>query len=243
MSAENLICYNNIISNDGYGIQLDRCMGDGEQNIIHHNNFFDNKGEEGQVCEWGSPLNYWNNSYPSGGNFWDDYTGEDKYHGSNQDIPGSDGLGDTPYDIPDGSNQDNYPLMEPWQEKNDPPKTPNLEKIKHCRIYKPCCINISTTDPDDDNIHFLLDWGDGIISGWLGPYDSGEIVQLCHIYQKIGLYAIKAKAKDFFGAESDWSDPLSISVSKNRQESIFRFQQFFQRFLLRENLYLYLLRV
>ena len=32
----------------------------------------------------------------------------------NQDILGSDGIGDTPYDIPEGSNQDLYPLMDPW---------------------------------------------------------------------------------------------------------------------------------
>jgi len=34
----------------------------------------------------------------------------DENHGPNQDIPGPDGIGDTPYDIP-GGNQDRYPLM------------------------------------------------------------------------------------------------------------------------------------
>jgi len=33
--------------------------------------------------------------------------------GPNQDQPGSDGIGDTPYVINE-FNQDNYPLMEPW---------------------------------------------------------------------------------------------------------------------------------
>jgi len=38
----------------------------------------------------------------------------DENYGENQDIPGSDGIGDTSYSIPGGSNQDRYPLMNPW---------------------------------------------------------------------------------------------------------------------------------
>jgi len=56
--------------------------------------------------------NVWNDGYPSGGNYWSDYTGVDEKSGPNQDQPGSDGIGDTPYFI-DGYNQDRYPLMYP----------------------------------------------------------------------------------------------------------------------------------
>ena len=58
--------------------------------------------------------NNWNASYPIGGNYWDDYVGEDLFQGPDQDIPGSDGIGDTPYTIAGGSNQDYYPLIDPW---------------------------------------------------------------------------------------------------------------------------------
>ncbi|NIO37116.1 hypothetical protein GTO27_05370, partial [Candidatus Bathyarchaeota archaeon] len=58
-------------------------------------------------------VNTWNNSYPSGGNYWSDYVNEDIYAGANQDEPGSDGIWDHPYVI-DVDNQDNYPLVEPW---------------------------------------------------------------------------------------------------------------------------------
>jgi len=57
--------------------------------------------------------NIWDNGYPSGGNYWSDYTGNDTYKGVFQNITGSDGIGDQPYTI-DANNIDHYPLMSPF---------------------------------------------------------------------------------------------------------------------------------
>ncbi|MGB7001909.1 MAG: hypothetical protein WBE22_07860 [Halobacteriota archaeon] len=55
--------------------------------------------------------NEWDDGYPSGGNYWNDYTGVDFYSGANQDILGSDGIGDITYDISGSAGaQDRYPL-------------------------------------------------------------------------------------------------------------------------------------
>jgi len=215
MSAKNQILYNNIISNDGYGIQLDMCKGGGEQNIIHHNNFFNNKGEEGQVCEWGNPLNYWNDSYPSGGNFWSDYDGKDSYHGPNQNILGSDGIGDLPYDIFEGKNQDRYPLMEPWNFSNDSPNKPSKPVGQiNGKIRQEYSYTTNTTDPDGNQVYYNWSWGDNTYSGWIGPYDSGEKINESHIWTIKDNYEIKVKARDIYGAESDWSEPLTIRMPK-----------------------------
>jgi hypothetical protein len=70
------------------------------------------------------PINYWNDEYPSGGNYWSDYTGIDELQGPNQDVQGSDGIGDIPSCIPLGINKDAYPLMKPWIGQNSPPFKP-----------------------------------------------------------------------------------------------------------------------
>ena len=95
---------NNTISHNIRGITLYAWMGVLPR--IFHNNFINN-GIQG-YCVVAYAL--WDDGYPSGGNYWSDYTGKDEKNGPNQDQLGSDGIGDTPY-VFDYGNIDNYPLM------------------------------------------------------------------------------------------------------------------------------------
>ncbi|MFX0107925.1 MAG: S8 family serine peptidase [Candidatus Hodarchaeota archaeon] len=70
-------------------------------NHFFHNNIKDNVQ---QVFIQDSSNNVWDDGYPSGGNYWSDYTGADA---------NGDGIGDTSYVI-DTNNIDHYPLMNPW---------------------------------------------------------------------------------------------------------------------------------
>jgi parallel beta-helix repeat protein len=99
------IIWGNTIINNGYGIHLS----ESSHNVIYHNNFMNNSI---QVYSYAS-TNIWDDSYPSGGNFWSNYAGVDVKSGPAQDLPGSDGIGDTPYII-DADNRDRYPLMYPY---------------------------------------------------------------------------------------------------------------------------------
>ena len=76
----------------------------------------------------------------------------------------------------------------------------------------------STIDPNEDLVYFLFDWGDGSNSDWIGPFESGEECNISHIWNEIGNYEIKVKAKDTEGLESDWSDPLVVRMPKNHIE-------------------------
>ncbi|MEM2293155.1 MAG: NosD domain-containing protein [Nitrososphaerota archaeon] len=105
-SFDNVI-YENDISNDLLGIHIY----DSLNNKFYHNNFIENVQ---QVSILGaSYANFWDDGYPSGGNYWSDYAGVDEKSGPDQDQPGSDGIGDTPYII-DEANIDRYPLISPW---------------------------------------------------------------------------------------------------------------------------------
>ena len=118
-SNNNTIIGNNITNNVGDGIYMDRaaynmvvrnnieenydrgiCLLSSSSNIIYHNNLINNTS---QVYIENS-LNVWDDGYPSGGNYWSNYTRVDA---------NGDGIGDTPYVI-DADNQDRYPLMYPW---------------------------------------------------------------------------------------------------------------------------------
>jgi parallel beta-helix repeat protein len=78
--------------------------------LVYHNNFLNNLHQTDKLNGIGWS---WDNGYPSGGNYWSDYSGVDKCSGPAQNIcTGPDGIGDIAYVI-DLTNQDHYPLMAP----------------------------------------------------------------------------------------------------------------------------------
>jgi len=79
----------------------------------------------------------------------------------------------------------------------------------------------STSDSDEDRIYFLFDWDDGSNSGWIGPYNSGEVISESYSWKSVGNYDIRVKAKDDSGAESEWSDPLPINMPKTKSFDYF----------------------
>jgi parallel beta-helix repeat protein len=105
VSAIFTVIMNNTIWNNKEGIHISK-----SNNVIYHNKFIENTNQA-----YDDSSNQWDNGYPSGGNYWNDYGGVDYLKGPDQDIPGKDGIGDTPYAniIGDAGAKDNYPLMEP----------------------------------------------------------------------------------------------------------------------------------
>jgi len=71
---------------DGYGIHIDSSL----DNFIFHNNIVNNTVQAHD--ELG---NIWDDGYPSGGNYWSNYNGTDMFTGEEQDLPGSDLIGDS----------------------------------------------------------------------------------------------------------------------------------------------------
>jgi hypothetical protein len=65
-----------------------------------------------------------------------------------------------------------------------------------------------------DPIYSLWSWGDGNFSGWLGPYSPNGTLCVTHTWSQEGTYEIRVKFKDTMGAESEWSDPHTITIHK-----------------------------
>jgi len=95
----------------------------------------------------------------------------------------------------------------------DKPSRPNGETV--VKVGKTYIYTTTVVDPDGDQIYYKWDWGDGNISDWIGPYISGEVINESHAWEKKGVYGVRVKAKDTHGLESEWSEPLTISVPYN----------------------------
>jgi hypothetical protein len=89
----------------------------------------------------------------------------------------------------------------------DAPRGPTLGEVDTEYL-----LSTSTTDPEEDSIFYLFDWGDGTESGWIGLYGSGDTCETINVWESPGQYHVKAKAKDVNGYESDWSDSLVVTI-------------------------------
>jgi hypothetical protein len=90
----------------------------------------------------------------------------------------------------------------------------------------------SSTDPQNDQIYYKFDWGDDSTSDWLGPVESGELIEASHIWANSGSYDLKAKAKDENGHESEWSESIKISIAKSKTK-LLNIQNNFEKALYR----------
>ena len=96
---------------------------------------------------------------------------------------------------------------------NLPPNTPKIEGPSKGGPGK-YTYTFVTTDPNDDDVYYFIDWGDGDFENWIGPYESGEKCIIDHSWSAAGSFTIKVKAKDIYDAESDWGT-FPIIIPRN----------------------------
>lgn len=66
-------------------------------------------------------------------------------------------------------------------------------------------------DPDGDQVYYLINWGDGNSSGWIGPYEPDETASISHVWSEEGTFKIKVKAKDKDGESRSAVFSLTLS--------------------------------
>ena len=178
--------FENTISNIGYQYALR--TNNASNNFIYHNNFI--KNHDNNVDD--SCNNSWDDGYPSGGNYWDDYTGNDS---------NGDGIGDTPYPIPGGDNEDRYPLMEPWN------LTPPVANFIYNVEESPVMFDASSSyDIDGEIISYEWDFGDGTTG-------TGEIIY--HKYCTNGTYDVTLTVRDDDGLTGNITKCIDVLLANN----------------------------
>lgn len=122
--------------------------------------------------------------------------------------------------VADGTIDISISITNNEQLPNSPPEKPTINGPEQGKPGEVQEFEITTTDPDGDDVYYMIDWGDDEITDWLGPYESGEIITAEHEWNAEGNYIIKVKAKDPDGLETDWTW-LKITMPKSHQFSFF----------------------
>ena len=72
---------------------------------------------------------------------------------------------------------------------NDAPFKPTIRGpnkfLKARKLYEYTFVSF---DPQGHELWYLIDWDDGHIDNWIGPYQSNEVVTLSHAWSKKGEY-------------------------------------------------------
>jgi hypothetical protein len=116
--------------------------------------------------------------------------------------------------------RDQYSAFSEWSEgyqitiysNNHPPVKPTIDGPSQGNIDSSMDFNITSNDQDGHEIKYLIDWGDGTETDWTDFYPSGSTISIQHNWTQRGIYEIKAKAKDIYEVESEYSDPFSIQI-------------------------------
>ena len=95
---------------------------------------------------------------------------------------------------------------------NNPPEAPDIDGPTKGDVGKEYEFTIMTTDPLNEDVYYWIEWGDGTMEEWIGPYASGENVTASHTWTEKGTYSIRGKAKNALNAEGAWSEPFNITI-------------------------------
>ena len=55
-----------------------------------------------------------------------------------------------------------------------------------------------STDPDTGYLYYYIDWNDGNVTDWYGPFDSNEKIEVAHTWTTQGTYIIKVKVRHMY---------------------------------------------
>ncbi len=210
------VLWNRIRGSRYYGVQV---WGPAPYLAILWNDFIDNYFDADLKVDDNVT---WSLGYPSGGNFWANYTGEDRCSGPSQDVcPDSDGIGDAPFAIhawnPNGAPAvDPYPKIPPQFPADAPANRAPVALFAMTPAAGAFPLNVTfdasevwdLQDPASA-LEVRWDWdGDG---GWDTPWSTAKVAH--HVYADNGSYSVQLEVRDNTGLNASASKPLRVTAS------------------------------
>ncbi len=86
-----------------------------------------------------------------------------------------------------------------------------IEGPTHGKVGVSYTYRFYLTDSEGCQLWLYVDWDDGDVTEWLGPYDAEEGAYLSHAWDECGIYTIRAGAKGCNG--SDYSAKLEVTIT------------------------------
>jgi parallel beta-helix repeat protein len=172
---------------------------------VYHNDFYSNDWNVYSTRAGG----IWSLTYPGGGNYWDGYAGQDVFSGPAQDIPGSDGLGDTPFAIPVYLGDfDSYPLMEPFLGPLDtgPTAKATVSPGQGDTVTEFIFDAGNSSDPDDATSLLEVRWDFDSNGIWDTNWTTDKVVS--HFFESSGIHYVTVQVRDTDG----FTDTATIQV-------------------------------
>ena len=87
---------------------------------------------------------------------------------------------------------------------NQPPSIPDITGPAKGKPGSILTYTVQSVDPDGDDIYYCINWSDGTEEICIGPYVSGESIEVTHSWSVQGTYVVRAKAFDRYEDESAW---------------------------------------
>lgn len=128
-----------------------------------------------------------------------------------------------------------------WKEQGYPirnntqPDAPDINGLSSGGAGVELAYFFTTDDAEKDGMYYWVDWNDSTIPEWIGPFAHDKEITLNHTWETKGTYLIKAKVKDFYDNESDWTE-LEITIPRDRAKGFNLLEWLFERFPMLERL-------
>jgi len=105
-----------------------------------------------------------------------------------------------------------------WQFKtvcNGPPDVPRIMGPTSGKPGVTYSYSFVSEDPNDDDVFYEIDWGDGQVDPWDGPHKSNDVISMSHSWDYEGTFIISARAMDIYENIGDWGE-LEITIPRDK---------------------------